>query len=125
MMRIKFIRNICLLCGMLLLVACQHEYSLQTEGSASLHVTIKGVESSLISRGVEDLDDNGTITEEETMVDGRKMYRLALFLLDGNTVVGHEVLEYKTTSVSALYDFETDVYLTDMENLNQVSPTDG
>lgn len=37
----------------------------------------------------------------------------------------HEVLEYKTTSVSALYDFETDVYLTDMENLNQVSPTDG
>lgn len=94
MVGMKFIRNIYLFCSVLLFVACQQEHSLSNEGSASLYVTIKGAESALLSRGIEDLDDNGTVSEEEMMVDGRKMYRLVLFLMEGNAVAGHEVLEY-------------------------------
>ena len=63
------------------------------EEGASLHISLRSAENNIYTRGVEDLDDNGIVSDEEMIVDGRKMYRLALFLLEGNSVVASTVLE--------------------------------
>jgi hypothetical protein len=78
---------------MLLLVACRQDDCTQTEGTAQLRFQMKAAGSSLQTRGVEDLNDDGTVSEAEAIVDGRKMYRLSVFLLDGNTVISSTVLE--------------------------------
>lgn len=91
-MKIRILQRI-LLCFVLLLAACQaNEYPLTEEGT-SLCITLKSADNSIYTRGVEDLDDNGSISDEEMILDGRKIYRLALFLMDGNTVAGNTVLE--------------------------------
>ena len=82
-----------LLLGILLLVACHQTDNPQEEGMASLQLTIKASGNTLHTRGVEDLDDDGTVSEEEIIMDGRKMYRLAVFLLDGSKVISSMVLE--------------------------------
>lgn len=79
--------------GIWLLVACRQNDCSQAEETASLQLMIKTTGSSLHTRGVEDLDDNGTVTEGEIIVDGRKMYRLSVFLLNGSQVVSSTVLE--------------------------------
>lgn len=81
------------LLGIMLLAACQKTDYQQSEKAVSLQFTIQASERSLNSRGVEDLDDDGTVSEEEKIVDGRKMYRLAVFLLDGSKVVSSTVLD--------------------------------
>ena len=81
------------MCGLLLLAACQNNDFSRTEESASLHLIIKSSENTIRTRGVEDLDDDGIVSEEELLVDGRKIYRLAVFLFDGNKVVSSTVLE--------------------------------
>lgn len=81
------------LLGIMLLAACQNSDYQQSEKAVSLQFTIQASERSLNSRGVEDLDDDGTVSEEEKIVDGRKMYRLAVFLLDGSKVVSSTVLD--------------------------------
>ena len=85
------------LMSLLFLASCQQEECSQTEGKASLQLTVKALENTLHTRGVEDLDDDGTVSEEEIIVDGRKMYRLAVFLLDGTRVVSSTVLEADDT----------------------------
>ncbi|MBE6303370.1 MAG: hypothetical protein E7089_05485 [Bacteroidales bacterium] len=89
----NILRNMLLLCAMLLWVACSNNDFPHPEGGASLHLTIKSSENTIRTRGVEDLDDDGTVSEEELFVDGRKMYRLAVFILDGNRVASSTVLE--------------------------------
>ena len=79
--------------GIWLLVACRQNDCSQAEETASLQLIINAYESSLKTRGVEDLNDDGTVSEGEIIVDGRKMYRLAVFLLNGNSVVSSTVLD--------------------------------
>ena len=76
----------------MLSVACQQdeETPFGKEG-ASLHLYISRAGN--ITRGMDDLDDDGTVTEKELVVDGRKMYRLAVFLFNGNNIVSSTVLE--------------------------------
>lgn len=93
LMKMNILRNMLLLCAMLLWVACSNNDFPHPEGGASLHLTIKSSENTIRTRGVEDLDDDGTVSEEELFVDGRKMYRLAVFILDGNRVTSSTVLE--------------------------------
>ena len=78
---------------MLLMAACHNNDFQPTGGSASLHLIIKSSESTIRTRGVEDHNDDGTVSEEELIVDGRKIYRLAVFLFDGNKVASSTVLE--------------------------------
>jgi hypothetical protein len=59
----------------------------------SLTVTFQSTEERLETRGVEDLDDNGTVSELEEVVDGRRMYRLAVFLVRDGAVEASAVLE--------------------------------
>ena len=91
--RTHILQNMLLLCCMLLLAACHNNDFPKPEGGASLHLSLKGTESSIMTRGVEDLNDDGTISEEEKIIDGGKMYRLAVFLLYENTIVSSTVLE--------------------------------
>lgn len=78
----------------LLVASCQSDEGLPfEEGGTSLRLTIRCAENSKTTRGVEDLDDDGTVTDEEMYVDGQKMYRLAVFILENNTVVASTVLE--------------------------------
>ena len=83
-----------ILFGMLTAAACQNSDDLpEREKSASLSLIVKSAESSTATRGIEDLDDDGTVSDNELIVDGQKMYRLAVFLFDGNTAVKSHVLE--------------------------------
>ena len=91
--RTHILQNMLLLCCMLLLAACHNNDFPKPEGGASLHLNLKGTESDIVTRGVEDLNDDGTISEEEKIIDGGKMYRLAVFLLYENTIVSSTVLE--------------------------------
>lgn len=96
-MRRYIFYKLLLLASLLFGASCQQEECSQTEGKASLQLTVKALENTLHTRGVEDLDDDGTVSEEEIIVDGRKMYRLAVFLLDGTRVVSSTVLEADDT----------------------------
>lgn len=83
-----------MLFGMLLMVACQDSTETSLSGTASLRFILRSVESTLQSRGIEDdLDSDGSITDEEMYVNGSKMYRLALFLVEGGSVVSYIALE--------------------------------
>lgn len=82
-----------LFAGILLLAACRNNDYPLCEGTTSLQLIVRSAESTLKTRGVEDLDDNGSVTEEEIIVDGRRMYRLAVFLLEDNRVVSSTILE--------------------------------
>ena len=83
-----------LLYAMLVMCGCtEHEYSEGQMQGTSLTVTFQSTEERLETRGVEDLDDNGTVSELEEVVDGRRMYRLAVFLVRDGAVEASAVLE--------------------------------
>lgn len=82
-----------LLCSMLLSTACQNEEPIPAENEAALHIRISSAGNSVVTRGLDDLNDDGTVSEDELIVDGEKMYRLALFLYDGDKAVSSTVLE--------------------------------
>lgn len=65
----------------------------ENEGGASLTLTISSAEVGMASRGVEDLNDDGNVSQAELYADGRKMYRLAVVLADNYSVVASKVLE--------------------------------
>ena len=91
------IRNICLWCGMLLMAACHTDdlgSEVSPQGAASLRVVVKGQSLAHPTvRGVEDLDDNGTVSEEERILDGQRMYRLLVCMVEGGQVVASVTLE--------------------------------
>ena len=91
------LRNIFICCAMLFLTACQSDDldgRVVPSGSTSLSVVVKGPEQANLSvRGVEDLNDNGTITPEERILDGRQMYRLLVCIAEGGRVVSSVTLE--------------------------------
>lgn len=83
-----------LLYAMLVMCGCtEHEYIDGPMQGTSLTVTFQSTEERLETRGVEDLDDNGTVSELEEVVDGRRMYRLAVFLVRDGAVEASAVLE--------------------------------
>lgn len=64
-----------------------------------------------VLRGVEDLNDDGTVSELESFVDGRKMYRLGVFLVENGTTVASTVLEdgderFSANNTAAMVKFE-------------------
>ena len=84
-----------ILYSVLMLCGCsEHEYN---EGGlmsgTSLTISFKSADVRMETRGIEDLDDNGTVSELEEIVDGRRMYRLAVFLVRDGAVVESAVLE--------------------------------
>ena len=83
-----------LLYVMLVMCGCtEHEYNEGQMQGTSLTVTFQSTEAHLETRGIEDLDDNGTVSEFEEVLDGRRMYRLAVFLVRDGAVVESAVLE--------------------------------
>lgn len=84
---------ILLLFGVLSIMSCQSDERTSQGGDASLRFVIRSADTSISTRGVEDLDDDGSVSDDEVVVDGRRMYRLALFLLDGSRVASSAVLE--------------------------------
>lgn len=84
-----------ILYSVLMLCGCsEHEYNeggLMSE--TSLTISFKSADVRMETRGIEDLDDNGTVSELEEIVDGRRMYRLAVFLVRDGAVVESAVLE--------------------------------
>ena len=89
----KILQKLLLFGGILLTCACSNDESLHTASDTTLYINITSKGSVQSTRGVEDLDDNGTVSEQELIVDGRKMYRLTVMLLDGNRVASSTVLE--------------------------------
>lgn len=81
---LKYIGLFCMLC----LVACQSQDTDETLSQASLTVTFKTSDTETSSRAVvsEDLNGDGTVTELDDIVDGRRMYSLAVVLLDEDNV---------------------------------------
>lgn len=84
-----------ILYSVLMLYGCsEHEYN--KEGllsGTSLTISFKSADVLTETRGIEDLDDNGTVSEFEEVLDGRRMYRLAVFLVRDGAVVESVVLE--------------------------------
>ncbi|MBQ4162323.1 MAG: hypothetical protein IJD84_05495 [Parabacteroides sp.] len=81
----------------ILLVGCQKDdYPKQEEKEqfpASLTLTFSS-SSILETRGLEDLDDSNNVEEWEKIVDGRQMYRLAVFLInEENEIQAYQELE--------------------------------
>lgn len=96
-MRIRGIRYLlAILCGMTTFAACHNEDFAgdnDKQGGASLSISFRSSDTGLVTRGIEDLNDDGSTSEEEVIADGRKMYRLGVFLAEGNTVHAYTVLE--------------------------------
>ena len=81
----------------ILLVGCQKDdYPTQEEMDkypASLTLSFSS-SSILETRGLEDLDDSNNVEEWEKIVDGRQMYRLAVFLInEENEIQAYQELE--------------------------------
>ena len=95
-MRRHSLYKLLLLCCVLVIASCQHEDSPQLQGTASLYFSVRSIDAS-ISRGVQDLNDDGTVSDEELYLDGQKMYRLGVFLLEGSNIAASTVLEPSDT----------------------------
>lgn len=95
-MRRHFLHTLLLFCCVLGIISCQQQDCPQPQGSASLFLSVKSPYTD-ISRGVQDLNDDGIVSDEELYLDGQKMYRLGVFLMDGNSVVAFTVLESDDT----------------------------
>ena len=85
-----------LLCSMLLSTACQNEEPIPAENEATLHIRISSAGNSVVTRGLDDLNDDGTVSEDELIVDGEKMYRLAVFLYNTFAVGRHLIISIFT-----------------------------
>ena len=104
---------------MLLWTACGNKESIENEpldkGGASLTLTVKVAENGMETRGIEDLNNDGNVSADEMCVDGRRMYRLGVFLYDGNSLVQQKVLEannagFTENNTVAKVSFENLVY---------------
>ena len=95
--RPNILRILLMTCCMLLFMACQSVVDSQVEETATLQITFKSADHTLLTRGLEDLNDDGTVSEEEKFVDGSRMYRLAVFLVANNRVAASAILESDDT----------------------------
>ena len=95
-MRRHSLYKLLLLCCVQVIASCQYEDSPQLPGTASLYFSVRSIDAS-ISRGVQDLNDDGTVSDEELYLDGQKMYRLGVFLLEGSNIAASTVLELGDT----------------------------
>ncbi len=93
----RTLQKLLLWCWLLLLMACLQEECPQPQGTASLQFSVKSIEGRNLSRGVNDLNDDGIVSDEELYTDGQKMYRLGIFLLEGTKVVASTVLNADDT----------------------------
>ena len=110
----SLLRNIFLWCGMLLMAACQTD-DLSSGGPSNegttLRFVVKGQAPIVPSvRGVEDLDDNGTVTAEERILDGQRMYRLMVCMVESGRVISSVTLEeddarFRNNNTEAVVEF--------------------
>ena len=93
-MKNKLLLLCTILHGILIICACdrlgegQDEYS-----NASLTIRFCSLSNQSATRGIEDLDDDGNVSALEEISDGRRMYRLAVFLVNNELVAASTVLE--------------------------------
>lgn len=87
-------RTILYLLTLLLCIACQQDDILPDVSHRGTSLTITFRAPSHSTRGIQDLDDDGNVTEAELMRDGQKMYRVSVYLVSGGVVERHQQLEY-------------------------------
>lgn len=95
-MKSRILNTLTLCLCLLLMSACQHEDTVLGSNElygTSLTIVFKCNNQGIQTRGVEDLNDDGDITEEEMIQDGRLMYRLGVFIAEGTKVVASTILE--------------------------------
>lgn len=99
-----------MLCIVLLVTMSCHQVECESTGEGTC-LTLSVRTSLAVSRGVEDLNDDGTVSDLESFVDGRKMYRLGVFLVENGTTVASTVLEdgderFSANNTAAMVKFE-------------------
>lgn len=87
-------RTLLYLLTLLLCIACQQDDILPDASHRGTSLTITFRAPSHSTRGIQDLDDDGNVTEAELMRDGQKMYRVSVYLVSGGVVERHQQLEY-------------------------------
>lgn len=87
-------RTLLYLLTLLLCIACQQDDILPDVSHRGTSLTITFRAPSHSTRGIQDLDDDGNVTEAELMRDGQKMYRVSVYLVSGGVVERHQQLEY-------------------------------
>lgn len=87
-------RTLLYLLTLLLCIACQQDNILSDVSHRGTSLTITFRAPSHSTRGIQDLDDDGNVTEAELMRDGQKMYRVSVYLVSGGVVERHQQLEY-------------------------------
>lgn len=87
-------RTLLYLLTLLLCIACQQDDILPDVSHRGTSLTITFRAPSHSTRGIQDLDDDGTVTEAELMRDGQKMYRVSVYLVSRGVVERHQQLEY-------------------------------
>lgn len=99
-----------MLCIVLLVTMSCHQVECESTDEGTC-LTLSVRTSLAVSRGVEDLNDDGTVSDLESFVDGRKMYRLGVFLVENGTTVASTVLEdgderFSANNTAAMVKFE-------------------
>ena len=87
-------RTLLYLLTLLLCIACQQDDIFPDVSHRGTSLTITFRAPSHSTRGIQDLDDDGNVTEAELMRDGQKMYRVSVYLVSGGVVERHQQLEY-------------------------------
>lgn len=87
-------RTLLYLLTLLLCIACQQDDISPDVSHRGTSLTITFRAPSHSTRGIQDLDDDGNVTEAELMRDGQKMYRVRVYLVSGGVVERHQQLEY-------------------------------
>ena len=91
-MKINCLKNIIIACCILLIGCNQEENGMQEDNHpASLSVSF-ALSYDAQSRGLEDLDDDATVENWEKVVDGRMIYNLAVFLVQGNDIRYRQII---------------------------------
>lgn len=87
-------RTLLYLLTLLLCIACQQDDIFPDVSHRGTSLTITFRAPSHSTRGIQDLDDDGNVTEAELMRDGQKMYRVSVYLVSDGEVERHQQLEY-------------------------------
>ena len=87
-------RTLLYLLTLLLCIACRQDDILPDVSHRGTSLTITFRAPSHSTRGIQDLYDDGNVTEAELMRDGQKMYRVSVYLVSGGVVERHQQLEY-------------------------------